>query len=402
MSFLHAIKQPTANVDYTLDWQDALSGGETITASTWVGDTGITLGTTLFTGSTTTVFIAGGTAGKSYKATNTVVTSGGRTLVRTLALTIQSGNARTPLWVTYDSLRREAGRFLGFHRDPHTWNANEIQDVDDVVDTALGMVHTPPVLPGERFSHAWSFLRPTTTLAITVGVEDYDLPDDFAAVEGPVTLLHPNSTPYEIDVVPDWQIRQWRQLYSDVSSSPTKCAIVPLISEGLYQQKYQLLVYPKPDGSYSAQLRYHARQPALRNENQVPLGGAEHSELFRAAVLAAAEAKLDDELGPKHELFMQRLAASVSLDRRSNSPGNLGPNLDATAALEDWPCGGLRTVVNLIIYQKYPIDPIIPPPPDPDPDPDPEPEPGDEFDSGLLTEDGFVLTTEDGFYLMFE
>lgn len=74
--------------------------------------------------------------------------------------------AESTLSITRTQLRLAVGRFLGAGRDATQWSADFSADVDDVIDKGCRNFYGPPVLPGERASHAWSFMRPllTTTL----------------------------------------------------------------------------------------------------------------------------------------------------------------------------------------------------------------------------------------------
>ena len=78
---------PDADLDYTIDWESWLDS-DTIATSTWVADSGITIESDSNTSTTTTVWISGGTAGSSYKATNHIVTAAGRAEDRTITLRV--------------------------------------------------------------------------------------------------------------------------------------------------------------------------------------------------------------------------------------------------------------------------------------------------------------------------
>jgi len=74
------IADPAAVLDYVMDWTSWLSGGETVTASSWVVGTGITQTTPApsFTTTKATIWLTGGTAGTTYTITNHITTSAGR------------------------------------------------------------------------------------------------------------------------------------------------------------------------------------------------------------------------------------------------------------------------------------------------------------------------------------
>jgi len=81
------VKDPAAVLDYGLDWSAWLDG-DTIDTSTWTITTGLTKDGDDHDGTTTTVWLSGGTAGTSYRATNRITTTGGRTDERTIRITV--------------------------------------------------------------------------------------------------------------------------------------------------------------------------------------------------------------------------------------------------------------------------------------------------------------------------
>lgn len=79
-------KDPTAVLDYTIDWREWL-GDDTIITSTWTLPAGIVNSGTTYSTSTATIWLSGGTAGVSYSVYNTIITAGGRTEKRTIKIT---------------------------------------------------------------------------------------------------------------------------------------------------------------------------------------------------------------------------------------------------------------------------------------------------------------------------
>jgi hypothetical protein len=75
--------------DYSLDWTQYLAG-DTIASSTWVVPTGIVQATPNPSNTTTstTIWLSGGTVGKTYELQNTVTTVGGRTLVQSVDIPV--------------------------------------------------------------------------------------------------------------------------------------------------------------------------------------------------------------------------------------------------------------------------------------------------------------------------
>lgn len=85
-------KDPDAALDYTRDWTDFLDG-DTLATSTWLVPAGLTIGTgdKAPTHDTTsaTVWLSGGTPGRSYVVINRITTAAGRTDDRSIQLIIR-------------------------------------------------------------------------------------------------------------------------------------------------------------------------------------------------------------------------------------------------------------------------------------------------------------------------
>lgn len=262
----------------------------------------------------------------------------------------------TSLGITCGQIRREVGRHLGFDRNPANWNANEIQDVWDLMDAGLRQFYRPPRLPGEHMAHQWAFLLPQMSLVLQPDTEDYLLPDDFAGISGSIYFVRDDTSTCPITVVNEARILQLRQSnwYENSSETPKIAAITPQPGDGINQQRYQLQIWPRPDEAYTLRFKYFARQQPMRSDDSVPLGGSEHAETIRLSCLAAAEAYLDDEPGGRYyQMFLEQLRASVDFDRRATSPGNIGYNGDRSIGSSMTEPGYIRSS-RLTTYEKYP------------------------------------------------
>jgi len=80
-------KDPTEVLDYTIDWETLLAG-DTISTSVWAVPTGITEDSESETTVLAIIWVSGGTVDKQYTLTNTIVTAGGRTRVRSIAINV--------------------------------------------------------------------------------------------------------------------------------------------------------------------------------------------------------------------------------------------------------------------------------------------------------------------------
>lgn len=84
-------KDPSATLDYTLDWYaDGWLGTDTISAVTWVVPSGLTQASSSNTTTTATIWLSGGTVGTDYEVTCRITTAGGRVDDRTLRLQVRN------------------------------------------------------------------------------------------------------------------------------------------------------------------------------------------------------------------------------------------------------------------------------------------------------------------------
>lgn len=85
-------KDPAEVLDYGLDWSDQLAlpnPDDTISSATWTVPAGLTAGAQSVVGGVATIWLSGGTAGADYTLTCRIVTSGGRTLERSVKLLVK-------------------------------------------------------------------------------------------------------------------------------------------------------------------------------------------------------------------------------------------------------------------------------------------------------------------------
>lgn len=80
-------KDPDATLDYSVDWSKWL-GDDTITASSWTVQSGLTKTTDTFTPTVAVMWVSGGEVGTTYFATNHITTGGGRQDDRTIYIKV--------------------------------------------------------------------------------------------------------------------------------------------------------------------------------------------------------------------------------------------------------------------------------------------------------------------------
>ncbi len=82
-------KDPSDVLDYQINWADALEA-DTISTSTWTVPAGssLTINSSSSAPTSSTVWLGGGVAG-THLVTNSIVTAGGRTIERSVELTVE-------------------------------------------------------------------------------------------------------------------------------------------------------------------------------------------------------------------------------------------------------------------------------------------------------------------------
>lgn len=82
-------KDSDAVLDYRVDWSAWLPEADTISASTWTADAGITIDSSSFTDTSTTVWLSGGTVTEVYNVVNHITTADGREEDQTIIIQIR-------------------------------------------------------------------------------------------------------------------------------------------------------------------------------------------------------------------------------------------------------------------------------------------------------------------------
>lgn len=170
------------------------------------------------------------------------------------------------------------------------------------------------------------------TFSIAAG--NYGLPDDFGGIEGPVNYVTDTIYP-PITITSESRIRSQRQREDALSTfRPRLGAVRPCTTGGQTGQRFELMLWPKPDADYTLEYKYIVNVDAITSASKFPVGGMQHSETILASCIALAEHLLEPQprVHRAHERFMRQLAASVSRDRMANTPDSFGLNLDRSSA----------------------------------------------------------------------
>ena len=183
-------------------------------------------------------------------------------------------------------------------------------------------------------AYAESGVFGTNTRSITVHMNGtYALPASFAGIEGTISYdsffgTDPQRSDMTIEVTDITRLRDKFQYLDDRDDKPLAAAVFTTGATGTAGTAHRIQIYPIPDAIY--RLRYvQINEPSAVASGQTPLGGDLHGETILASCLAIAEHKIFPNSPHRYrEQYINRLRASVELDRQAYTTENLGYNGD--------------------------------------------------------------------------
>jgi hypothetical protein len=263
-------------------------------------------------------------AGLSYTAYVQFVANGNTYRIEKLLAARAADDSR----LTYSGLCVAIADFLGFGRDDADWSTETDDRLSDIIHSGYLQFLYPPILSNEATAHRWSFLRPSALLATVADDYLYDMPTTFGSIVGDMIYAADANVARVIKQTSPGYIDRQRSI-SDANGRPAFFALRPKTVDETGLQITECMLWPTPDAVYSLAYHYDAHVSKLSATNLYPLGGQAHAEaIIQSCRDIAAQRYKDQPAGPEHELFMQRLQASVEADRR-NSPSFLGYNRDS-------------------------------------------------------------------------
>lgn len=236
------------------------------------------------------------------------------------------------LGMTFLDLIASVGRFLGLGASPAGDDLALCKGYanDGIRAFLLGLD------PRTGRAYQWRFLSPDATLSLTVPTGDYaeyDLPADFAAiVQDPILVPGSNAG----RLVPR-SMAYLRSLYSGsgTTSGVPCCYGVFAAAESVgAEQGWKMLVWPKPNATYTLRYRYRVNTSIMQDDSDVPPGGPLHAQTVEACALAAAEMKSNDTRGIWSAERDRLMAASIDLDA-STRPASSGEVVDPSTD-DEW------------------------------------------------------------------
>ena len=233
-------------------------------------------------------------------------------------------NRSDSLQIDYHYIRRLIGKLLGYGYNHATWNDEQIQEVQEIIDEGLRQYYYPPVLPAPYAvsameAHEWTFMRPTWEFETAADQRVYALSADFEHPIGPISYRDVGDY-YggPIHFAPPAYVRELENR-QDYTSPPEIAAVFPAESAGDDPQQLELVLHPTPDSRYYLALQYQSHGIRITEDHPFPLGGQLHGPGILASCLAVGEFRVLGQHGPKYDAFMQKLASNIARDRKRGS-----------------------------------------------------------------------------------
>lgn len=225
-----------------------------------------------------------------------------------------------PAYGAYNWFARRIGKWAGFGWNYHEWSNPQTEEVNDIIQRGLRRFYFPPPMPrGEgappESPHEWSFLSPTGTIAMVTSQGEYELPDGFQGVIG--EMAFPLGSGYKSLQKVSFSDHLAMLAGDSTNGVPRYYSVVPKSQTGSANQLAKAALYPPPAVAHngtSLTYRYKRTPAALATATPYPYGGEAHAETMLAA-MRCVWADGGEQEQPAYQGFLQRLAASIQLDK---------------------------------------------------------------------------------------
>lgn len=165
-----------------------------------------------------------------------------------------------------------------------------------------------------------------STVSYEINRWQYTLPDDFGGFLANKFAYSPDDNLYcdcKLTSYAEILQRRQRESWGTPDNQALYGAVTSKTSAMTTGQRFELCLWPTPNAAGVIEAEYYSNPSAIDDSTPYPFGGQPHAATLRAAVLAAAELEADGMQGAHYSKFLERLAASVSHDRRTG-PRHLG------------------------------------------------------------------------------
>jgi hypothetical protein len=358
-------------------WIATDEAGTTVVAGKLVTDT---FGLTTFYLDAGTYYVFRQRSGYTFTNPQTLVVTVTASVTYNDGVAAATGTGESGLSGGYPDFKSEVGFYLGYGRSNFT--SAQTTEIDGIIQSGIRQVYYPPALSEETVGHEWSWLRPSTTLQLSLPYSTGTV----TIASGVVTLAsgtwptwaangslqtsagrhtiatRTSGTSITLDDtsvdlaagaeytlyrdeydLPDdfgrmhgtfhYPINEYRediekvaagQIMSllasrDDTGAPYWYATEYKRSTGTNGQRQKAMFYPTPDTAWLLRYQYEAFQGALSTTNPYPLGGMKYTELYIESCLAVAERRIHDAPSVHDDQFKSLLADAVRRDRRSGA-----------------------------------------------------------------------------------
>jgi hypothetical protein len=218
--------------------------------------------------------------------------------------------------LSYNQILRQVGHLLGFGWNNLGWTYDQLRTADFIVQRAVQEFYQ---------AYKWRFLEPRGELTIESGKDDYDLPDNFGALEGDLYYRDTSNIHRSIKVVGESDIEALRsQTRTSVPSWPVYAAVRPKPPTTAGQQTFDLMFWPTPTIAHSVTYRYRVQMGPLSAINPYPLGGVDHAGTLLECCLAYVEKYTQSRDATHRNEYQRLLELSKERDKELAEPEFLG------------------------------------------------------------------------------
>lgn len=151
----------------------------------------------------------------------------------------------------------------------------------------------------------------------------YDLPSDYAMMNGPLTYSPGNVNGGTVEEVSEYMIRTSRNTNAG-TGRPHSFHVLQKPFDATVGERSEMLIFPPADAVYQLFGRYSVLPETLTSVNKYPHGGAMHANTIRESLLSIAELQLNDGPGVHANEFLVNLQASILRDRQADAVDNMG------------------------------------------------------------------------------
>lgn len=178
-----------------------------------------------------------------------------------------------------------------------------------------------------ELSSAWTETTETAAEYVLNHDGNYDLPDDYADMEGSM-VFHSKNYP-DIVKVGEGHLTNLRNRDTSLSY-PRFVAIRPKdFTDATAGQRFEIRLWPVPDAAYVLDYKKVILPNMLVDTTaEYPYGGAIHGLTIKASCMAMAESQEDENVGIWQKKYETFLANSIRLDMKTNQADYFGYNGD--------------------------------------------------------------------------